>query len=189
MYALILAKEPLSLYKNEFESWAKKQIDFILGDNINNFSYMIGYTNNYPRRVRHKGSSCPSPPKVCLPSAEKDPRPNPSPLIGAIVKGTNSDESVNDSRQNLDNMVRIIDNAPVVFILLRIQILFGKPEHIDPGLYPQPGTCLLGPEEYINKFSYNYAIYELFLNQNLDSPFPLKNGKHFFTLIMKTQRK
>ncbi|KAJ6703458.1 ENDO-14-BETA-GLUCANASE [Salix viminalis] len=38
-------------------SFAKSQVDYILGDNPRATSYMVGYGNNYPRQVHHRGSS------------------------------------------------------------------------------------------------------------------------------------
>lgn len=39
---------------------AKKQVDYILGDNPMGLSYMVGYSNNFPQRIHHRGSSLPS---------------------------------------------------------------------------------------------------------------------------------
>uniref|UniRef100_A0A166CQ50 Endoglucanase n=1 Tax=Daucus carota subsp. sativus TaxID=79200 RepID=A0A166CQ50_DAUCS len=38
-------------------SFAKSQVDYILGDNPRATSYMVGYGNNYPQQVHHRGSS------------------------------------------------------------------------------------------------------------------------------------
>ncbi|CAL0323409.1 unnamed protein product [Lupinus luteus] len=41
----------------ELLSLAKTQVDYILGDNSRARSYMVGYGNNFPQRVHHRGSS------------------------------------------------------------------------------------------------------------------------------------
>ncbi|GKE51452.1 ribonuclease H-like domain-containing protein [Tanacetum coccineum] len=41
-------------------AYAKRQIDYIVGDNPMNMSYMVGFGENYPTRMRHRGSSVPS---------------------------------------------------------------------------------------------------------------------------------
>ncbi|KAK1287588.1 Endoglucanase 3 [Acorus calamus] len=38
---------------------AKKQVDYILGDNPKEMSYMVGYGDRYPRRIHHRDSSIP----------------------------------------------------------------------------------------------------------------------------------
>ncbi|XVE73355.1 hypothetical protein DITRI_Ditri11bG0111300 [Diplodiscus trichospermus] len=39
---------------------AKKQADYLLGDNPLKMSYMVGYGPRYPQRIHHRGSSLPS---------------------------------------------------------------------------------------------------------------------------------
>ncbi|VAI84935.1 unnamed protein product [Triticum turgidum subsp. durum] len=39
---------------------AKRQVDYILGDNPLRMSYMVGYGERFPRRIHHRGSSLPS---------------------------------------------------------------------------------------------------------------------------------
>ncbi len=41
----------------QYDQFAQQQIDYILGDNPNNFSYMIGFGENYPLEPHHRGSS------------------------------------------------------------------------------------------------------------------------------------
>ncbi|KAL3728528.1 hypothetical protein ACJRO7_033163 [Eucalyptus globulus] len=44
-----------SIQPSELLSFAKSQVDYILGDNPRAMSYMVGYGNNYPRQVHHLG--------------------------------------------------------------------------------------------------------------------------------------
>ena len=39
---------------------AKRQVDYILGDNPMGLSYLVGYSDRYPQRIHHRGSSLPS---------------------------------------------------------------------------------------------------------------------------------
>ncbi|KAK1419152.1 hypothetical protein QVD17_28311 [Tagetes erecta] len=46
-----------SVAPSELLAFAKSQVDYILGDNPRATSYMVGYGNNYPQQVHHRGSS------------------------------------------------------------------------------------------------------------------------------------
>ncbi|CAL5433888.1 unnamed protein product [Camellia sinensis] len=46
-----------SVSPSELLSFAKSQVDYILGDNPRATSYMVGYGNNYPQQVHHRASS------------------------------------------------------------------------------------------------------------------------------------
>ncbi|KAL4583164.1 hypothetical protein LXL04_007730 [Taraxacum kok-saghyz] len=91
---------------NTLINLARKQVDYILGDNPMKMSYMVGYGANYPRRIHHRGSS--------LPSLSTHPQsfgceggfqpfyytsnPNPNILTGAIVGGPNQNDFFPDER-------------------------------------------------------------------------------------------
>ncbi|KAL0456279.1 UNVERIFIED_CONTAM: Endoglucanase 3 [Sesamum latifolium] len=75
-------------------SLAKRQVDYILGDNPMKMSYMVGYGTNYPRRIHHRGSSLPSlqdhPQSFGCEAGFQPfyytPNPNQNVLTGAIVE-------------------------------------------------------------------------------------------------------
>ncbi|XP_059642216.1 endoglucanase 1-like [Cornus florida] len=88
-------------------SLAKKQVDYILGDNPAKMSYMVGFGQRYPLHVHHRGSSVPSV------HAHPDPiscnngfqylysgSPNPNILVGAILGGPDSKDNFSDDRNN-----------------------------------------------------------------------------------------
>ncbi|KAG8378551.1 hypothetical protein BUALT_Bualt08G0148700 [Buddleja alternifolia] len=85
---------------------AKKQVDYILGDNPMKMSYMVGYGSNYPRRIHHRGSSLPSltahPQSLGCEAGFQPfyytPNPNPNILTGAIVGGPNQNDFFPDER-------------------------------------------------------------------------------------------
>ncbi|EPS71030.1 hypothetical protein M569_03731 [Genlisea aurea] len=107
---------------------AKSQVDYILGDNPRATSYMVGYGNNYPRQVHHRGSS--------IVSYKVDPsfvscrggyatwfsrRANdPNVLTGAIVGGPDAYDNFADERDNYEQTEpATYNNAPLVGILAR----------------------------------------------------------------------
>ncbi|CAK8566939.1 unnamed protein product [Lathyrus sativus] len=86
---------------------AKKQVDYILGNNPKEMSYMVGFGERYPNHIHHRGSS--------LPSIEQQPQkiscnngfqylnsgsPNPNVLVGAVVGGPDSSDNFCDDRNN-----------------------------------------------------------------------------------------
>ncbi|KAI8025878.1 Endoglucanase 24 [Camellia lanceoleosa] len=84
---------------------AKRQVDYILGDNPKGLSYMVGYSNYYPLRIHHRGSSIPSikdhgefigckDGSVYFNSSD----PNPNLLDGAVVGGPGEDDAYEDDR-------------------------------------------------------------------------------------------
>ncbi|KAK8923790.1 Endoglucanase 17 [Platanthera zijinensis] len=110
----------------ELRRAAKRQVDYILGDNPLGMSYMVGYGEKYPRRIHHRGSS--------LPSVEAHPgrfgcktgssyylshNPNPNLLVGAVVGGpSNISDVFPDARpifQQSEPTTYI--NAPLVGLL------------------------------------------------------------------------
>ncbi|KAJ8430426.1 hypothetical protein Cgig2_025853 [Carnegiea gigantea] len=85
---------------------AKRQVDYILGDNPLKMSYMVGFGENYPKRIHHRASSLPtvaSHPQAIKCGEGFDPyyhtsNPNPNLLIGAIVGGPNQNDAYTDDR-------------------------------------------------------------------------------------------
>ncbi|KAL3327491.1 hypothetical protein AABB24_035264 [Solanum stoloniferum] len=104
---------------------AKRQVDYILGDNPQRMSYMVGYGPHYPLRIHHRGSSVPS---VAAHSARIgckegsryffSPNPNPNRLIGAVVGGPNLTDSFPDARPFFqESEPTTYVNAPLVGLL------------------------------------------------------------------------
>ncbi|PON47975.1 Glycoside hydrolase [Parasponia andersonii] len=104
---------------------AKKQVDYILGDNPMGMSYMVGYGDRYPRRIHHRGSSLPSVkdhPQVigCKEGSVyfNSSNPNPNVLVGAIVGGPGEDDVYEDNREDFrKSEPTTYINAPFVGVL------------------------------------------------------------------------
>ncbi|GAB2226678.1 hypothetical protein Droror1_Dr00022497 [Drosera rotundifolia] len=104
---------------------AKRQVDYILGDNPLKMSYMVGYGSRYPQRIHHRASSLPSiqahPAHIGCKAGSRyylSPSPNPNLLVGAVVGGPNVSDAFPDSRpffQESEPTTYI--NAPLVGLL------------------------------------------------------------------------
>ncbi|XP_027101547.1 endoglucanase 1-like [Coffea arabica] len=86
---------------------AKRQVDYILGDNPAKMSYMVGFGQRYPQHVHHRGSSVPSvhahPGRVSCSDGFQylySRLPNPNILVGAILGGPDSRDNFADDRNN-----------------------------------------------------------------------------------------
>nr|GEX90943.1 endoglucanase 1-like [Tanacetum cinerariifolium] len=109
---------------------AKRQIDYILGDNPMNMSYMVGFSENYPTRIRHRGSSVPSiydhPGRISCYDGQQyltSLPPNPNLLVGAIVGGPDIHDNYEDSRINsLQAEPTTYINAPFVGVAAYLTI-------------------------------------------------------------------
>ncbi|XP_065621633.1 endoglucanase 23 [Quercus suber] len=84
---------------------AKRQVDYILGDNPKGLSYMIGFSDYYPQRIHHRGSSLPSikdyPQFIACKEGSiyfNSTNPNPNVLVGAVVGGPGEDDIYEDDR-------------------------------------------------------------------------------------------
>jgi len=81
-------------------SW---QLEYILGANPMNMSYLVGYGEKYPQYVHHRGASIPADEKVGCDDGWKwlnSTDPNPNVATGALVGGPFLNETYIDSRNN-----------------------------------------------------------------------------------------
>ncbi|KAE8022241.1 hypothetical protein FH972_008057 [Carpinus fangiana] len=98
----------LSVTSGSLKTLAKKQVDYILGENPLKLSYMVGYGPYYPKRIHHRGSSLPSlssHPQTISCDGGFQPflyssNPNPNILTGAIVGGPNQNDGFPDDRND-----------------------------------------------------------------------------------------
>ncbi|GAB4854017.1 hypothetical protein Ancab_022599 [Ancistrocladus abbreviatus] len=109
-------------------AFAKKQMDYILGKNPQQRSYMVGFGNNPPKQAHHRGASVPvlSPNEVVNCGLSfvnwfvKD-APNPNELTGAIVGGPDRNDYFED-RRTKSNMLEPTTyiNSAAVGVLARL---------------------------------------------------------------------
>ncbi|VFQ82848.1 unnamed protein product [Cuscuta campestris] len=96
---------------SQIKSFAKSQVDYILGNNPNKMSYMVGFGSSYPKQLHHRGSSIPSIYKLrerveCDPGKVwfNSPSPNPNLHTGAIVGGPDGNDHFTDVRSSYSQM-------------------------------------------------------------------------------------
>ncbi|XP_074286343.1 endoglucanase 16 [Silene latifolia] len=89
----------------ELMAFAKKQMDYILGTNPQQRSYMVGFGKNPPQQPHHRGASVPVLAKNEVVSCARSfvdwftkNAPNPNELTGAIVGGPDRNDNFEDRR-------------------------------------------------------------------------------------------
>ncbi|XP_058098719.1 endoglucanase 23-like [Magnolia sinica] len=115
----------VSVGPTSLQSQAKKQVDYILGDNPMSMSYMVGYGNKYPQRIHHRGSSLPSivdhPQFIACKEGStyfNSSGPNSNILVGAVVGGPGEDDEYTDDRVDFrKSEPTTYINAPLVGVL------------------------------------------------------------------------
>ena len=99
---------------SRYSEFASSQVDYILGDNPRDYSYMIGFGENYPERPHHRGSS---------PDSNNDPTEKQENILyGAIVGGPDAaDDFAHTDRRDdfITNEVGISYNAPFASALIQ----------------------------------------------------------------------
>ncbi len=100
---------------SKYESFYQDQIDYCLGDNPDNQSYVVGYGENAPQNPHHRTAHA---------SWKNDlsvPETNRHILYGALVGGPNQDGSYEDDRQNyINNEVACDYNAGFTALLCKM---------------------------------------------------------------------
>ncbi|KAH9308984.1 hypothetical protein KI387_036895, partial [Taxus chinensis] len=92
--------------------FAKTQIDYILGKNPLERSYMVGRGSKYPQQLHHRGASIPSihamAEKVGCEEGMSDwyskDSPNPNVHVGALVGGPDSNDNFSDQRSDYSHL-------------------------------------------------------------------------------------
>ncbi|KAK9136448.1 hypothetical protein Syun_015778 [Stephania yunnanensis] len=88
---------------SDIRSFAISQLEYVLGDNPMKMSYLVGYGNNYPNYVHHRGASIPADATTGCKTGFKwldSTKPNPNAAVGALVGGPFRNDSYIDSRNN-----------------------------------------------------------------------------------------
>ena len=102
---------------------AKRQVDYVLGDNPLGMSYMVGYGARYPQRIHHRASSMPSvaahPAHIGCQEGYRSylnaAGPNPNVHTGAVVGGPDENDAFPDDRADYARSEPVTyTNAPLV---------------------------------------------------------------------------
>ncbi|AFY57603.1 cellobiohydrolase A (1,4-beta-cellobiosidase A) [Rivularia sp. PCC 7116] len=106
--------------QGKYTEFSESQINYILGDNPNNFSYMVGFGENYPQNPHHRAASGTT--------NIGDSDSNEYTLYGALVGGPSApnDDAYQDKRTDyIANEVALDYNAAFTGALARMTEQFG----------------------------------------------------------------
>ncbi|GMN51655.1 hypothetical protein TIFTF001_020814 [Ficus carica] len=127
----------------EIFSFAKSQIDYILGSNPTAVSYLVGYGQSYSKKVHHRGASIESYKREkgfigCMQGYDNwyglhDDNPNV--LVGALVGGPDSDDQFRDERWNfMQTEACTYNTAPLVGVFAKLNGLEVDQDSLDQPL-------------------------------------------------------
>ncbi|GKV17867.1 hypothetical protein SLEP1_g28322 [Rubroshorea leprosula] len=106
---------------SDLRKFAKTQADYVLGKNPMKMSFLVGYGDNYPQYVHHRGASIPADESPGCSDGFKwldSTDPNPNVAIGAMVGGPFMNETYIDSRNNsMQGEPTTYNNAVLVGLL------------------------------------------------------------------------
>lgn len=113
---------PSDALYSRYHDFAKRQIDYSLGDNPGKHSYVIGFGTNPPRNPHHRGSHG----SWLNQSPTGPPTNNRHILYGALVGGPNSSDAWSDDRGDfIGNEVSLDYNAGFTSALARLTGEYG----------------------------------------------------------------
>ena len=121
-FMALLYADTVRDYNGRYRDFALKQINYILGDNPRQSSYMVGFGANSPKNPHHRAAS------GVWDGNVSNPAPNRHTLYGALVGGPESasDTNYHDDRPNyISNEVALDYNAGFTGALARLYDLYG----------------------------------------------------------------
>ncbi|XP_064968014.1 endoglucanase 11-like isoform X1 [Musa acuminata AAA Group] len=112
----------LLITASSLRSLAKKQVDYILGENPLKMSYMVGFGARFPQKIHHRAASLPSlatyPGHIGCQAGFQyldSSSPNPNILTGAVVGGPDQNDAFTDDRKDFSHAEpATYINAPLV---------------------------------------------------------------------------
>ncbi len=132
----ILAGKDTSAY----EAFYKEQMDYVLGVNPLNMSYVVGYGDSYPLNPHHRTAHASWKNDLAIPETNRHI------LYGALVGGPNQDGTYEDDRGNyINNEVATDYNAGLTALLCKMVDVYGG--ETDPN-FPET-EAHDGPELYV----------------------------------------
>lgn len=127
---------------DEIFLFAKSQVDYILGNNPMNMSYLVGYGDSYPQRVHHRAASIDSY-RIsngfigCTQGYDNwysRQDSNPNVLVGALIGGPDVNDQFKDSRGNyVQTEACTYNTAPLVGVFAKLHYS-SKGSHINDHL-------------------------------------------------------
>ncbi|XP_071907574.1 endoglucanase 11-like isoform X2 [Coffea arabica] len=120
---------------DDISSFAKSQVDYILGSNPMAISYLVGYGSRYPQRVHHRGASMESYRNNkgfigCTQGYDNwygRQESNPNVLVGALVGGPDIKDQFRDGRENyVQTEACTYNTAPLVGVFANLHALEQK---------------------------------------------------------------
>ncbi|KAF5747169.1 glycoside hydrolase family 9 B5 [Tripterygium wilfordii] len=106
---------------SDLRKFARSQADYVLGKNPMKMSFLVGYGDNYPQFVHHRGASIPADESPGCTDGFKwldSTDPNPNIAEGALVGGPFQNETYIDSRNNSMQTEPSTYNSAVIVGLL-----------------------------------------------------------------------
>ncbi|KAJ6401366.1 hypothetical protein OIU84_016725 [Salix udensis] len=129
-----------SVDHEEILGFAKSQVDYILGSNPMNMSYLVGFGPKYPARVHHRGASIVSYRENkafigCTQGYDNwygREEPNPNVLVGALVGGPDCQDNFTDLRSNyMQTEACTYNTAPLVGVFAKLLQMEDQKSHDD----------------------------------------------------------
>ncbi|KAJ6953507.1 endoglucanase 2-like [Populus alba x Populus x berolinensis] len=106
---------------SDLRKFARSQADYVLGNNPMKMSFLVGYGENYPQYVHHRGASIPADAKTGCKDGWtwlERKEPNPNVATGALVGGPFLNETFVDDRNNSMQAEPTTYNGAVIVGLL-----------------------------------------------------------------------
>ncbi len=172
-----------TVLKARYNDFAKRQIDYALGLNPQNRSYVVGFGTNPPRNPHHRTAHGSWTDQLTFPTISRHM------LYGALVGGPSSPNdgaSYTDDRGNfVNNEVATDYNAGFTGALARLAQEYGGAPLAN---FPQPEAVVgneIFPEASINASGTNFTEIKVFVNNQ--SGWPARMGdrlsfRYYFTL-------
>ncbi|MBL8212407.1 MAG: glycoside hydrolase family 9 protein [Bryobacterales bacterium] len=181
VYSDWLASQNLDASRaTRYRTFAERQVNYMLGQNPRNSSYVVGFGVNPPRNPHHRGAH------GSFTNNISSPANSVHTLFGALVGGPNLSDGYTDSRADyVANEVATDYNAAFTGALARLYALRGgTPVAGFPGAEP-PSRDEIFVEAAINSSGANYTEIAAYLNNQSAWPARAVSNlrlRYFFTL-------
>jgi endoglucanase len=166
--------------KQRYHDFAVRQINYALGDNPRNSSYVVGFGNNPPRNVHHRTAH------ASWSNNINDPALSRHILYGALAGGPRSDDTYVDDRGNfVTNEVATDYNAGFTSALARLYMEYGGQPLANFPVAATPDGPEIFAQASVNVSGTNFTEIRAFMTNR--SAFPARMGdrlsfRYYFTL-------